>query len=148
MLHSNSSFLIFHNGENFMVFPFLLAHKEYLYSFITLLTTLEKLTENDTNVRVVIKKFRRKRCGCLLLFALLYHPHPEVQVLKKYCAISSAWPGIELRFCPRLLLFKNRTVGSDPELFSLSLLYVSLVMTNEGEGSFFWPIASSHIDSN
>ncbi len=31
-----------------------------------------------------------------------------------------------------------------PELFSLSLLCVSLLMANEWGGSFFWPIALSH----
>jgi hypothetical protein len=37
-----------------MVFHFLLAHQEYLFTFIALLTTLEKLTENDADVSVVI----------------------------------------------------------------------------------------------
>jgi hypothetical protein len=41
-----------------MVFPFLLAHKEYLYSFITLLTTLEKSTGNDANVSASFKNLK------------------------------------------------------------------------------------------
>jgi hypothetical protein len=32
---------------------------------------------------------------------------------KLYCAISSAWPGVELRFFPWLLLFKYWTDGSN-----------------------------------
>ncbi len=35
-----------------------------------------------------------------------------VEFLKKYCAIGSAWPGVDLRFCPWVLMFKFRTGGS------------------------------------
>ncbi len=57
------------------------------------------------------------------------------QFLKKHSAISSSWPGLDLRLCPWRLLFWYWTDGSALTwaLISLSLFPVSLVMVNEWE---------------
>jgi hypothetical protein len=50
-----------------------------------------------------------------------------VAIFKNYWTTRSAWPEVELRFCPWHLLFKYWTGGSDLN-FSLCLLYVSLML--------------------
>ncbi len=82
----------------------------------------------------------------LLWVALIINYHwrsafKVVEFLKKSCGIGLAWPGVDLRFCPWLLLFNNWTLWLWPELFSQSLLCASLVKTNEWIKAFFWPIA-------
>ncbi len=64
---------------------------------------------------------------------------------KLYCAISSAWAGVELRFFPWLLLFKYWTDGSNL-CSSVCRYYVYLKSwPNEWERAFFVPAASSRL---
>ncbi len=51
--------------------------------------------------------------------SLIDSSFPLVEFYKKYSAKSSAWPGVDLRFCPWLLLF-NYCRWILHELFSLS----------------------------
>ncbi len=77
-----------------------------------------------------------------------WHPIPStlslllystvVEFLNKYWSKGSAWPGIDMRFFPWILVFKYWTVGSDLSS-SLCPYYVW------GGGAFFWPIAVSDI---
>ncbi len=49
-----------------------------------------------------------------------------VEFLAKYCAIGSSWPGVDLRFCPWLILFKYWAGGSDlHDLFSVPLVCIN-----------------------
>ncbi len=71
--------------------------------------------------------------------------YSEPGISKNYCATNSAWSVVELRFCPRYILFKYLTGGPDLSS-SLCTYYVYLFWwpTNEEE-AFFWPIAFSHL---
>jgi hypothetical protein len=55
----------------------------------------------------------------------------EAGIWKNYSATNSGSPEVELRFCPWLIFFLILNRLAWPELFSLSLLCVSLVMANE-----------------
>ncbi len=57
----------------------------------------------------------------------MWNSFAVVEFLKKYCAIGSNWPWVDLSFCPWPLLFK----GLIWSLLSVYLLRVSLVKTNE-----------------
>ncbi len=51
-----------------------------------------------------------------------------IRILKKYWAIDSAWPGVDLRICSRVLLFKYQTgeqVGLTWALLSVSITCIS-----------------------
>ncbi len=58
-------------------------------------------------------------------------------------AISSDWPGVDLRVCPWLPIVPILSSWIIPELFSLSLFRVFLVKASEWEEAFFWPLAVS-----
>ncbi len=60
--------------------------------------------------------------------------------IKKYGAIGSGWPGVDLRFFPWLLLAIYCT--------GWCLIRVPLVKTNEWEEAFCWPITVKQISRN
>ena len=65
---------------------------------------------------------------------------PVVEYLKRL-SLTLGWPEV-LSMAP-IVQILNKCVW--PELFSLSLLRVSLAFTNEWEEAFFWPIAVSYL---
>ncbi len=75
--------------------------------------------------------WRRDQLWLLLFFSEWGGELEEyvIEFFKKYCATGSAWPGVDLGFCPWLLLLKYWRGGS------------VVVKTNEWEETFFWPIA-------
>jgi hypothetical protein len=75
-----------------------------------------------------------------LFFLVKFQSRLEFIFVEKYWATSSHWPEVELRFCPRLLLFKLWTCGSDPTS-SLCLLHMYLWLM-DGRELWFWPMES------
>ncbi len=55
------------------------------------------------------------------------------------------WGWAEVLFMDHSVQIQYWTRLAWPELFSLQLLCVFLVIANEWEGAFFWPIAFSHL---
>ncbi len=72
-----------------------------------------------------VNLFEAKFCG---LYSTITISPAAVELLKKYCAVGSAWTGIDLRFCPSILLFKYW-----PELFKNQWLRGSFLLTNSSQ---------------
>ncbi len=76
------------------------------------------------------------------IFSLCLYQRPNFQrILRKRLGLTWDWPEV-LSMAPIVQLLK---IWVWPELFSLSLLRVSLVISNEREEAFFWPIAVSEL---
>ncbi len=75
-----------------------------------------------------------------------WHPIPSTLSLLLYSTVVEFWnkywskgspsPGVDLRFCTWLLVFKYWTIGFDRALHSVPMTWVE---------AFFWPIAVSDI---